>query len=263
MMGELMHGLGQLTPAMWAVAAAGAFSIGFAKSGIPGFGLLFVAVFAAVFPAKQSVGLVLPMLILGDLVAVRTYRAHTQWRVVWRLLPWTLGGIVAGWLLLAHLDNRRLALLIGWLLLGLLAMHVLRRAWQARLGAETAERPARLSLAGDALVGTAVGFATMTANAAGPMTTLYFLACKLPKFEFLGTAGWFFCIVNLLKVPFSIQAGMITLDSLGVNAVLAVVVVAGSAAGRWVARRIDQKVFEWAALVLTAAAAVHLVVSAW
>jgi uncharacterized protein len=257
---DLFH---ELTPAMWAVAAAGAFSVGFAKSGIPGFGLLFVAVFAAVFPAKQSVGLVLPMLVLGDIIAVRNYRQHTQWRVVWRLVPWTVGGIVAGWLLLAHLDNRGLKLLIGWLLLGLIVLHFVRQQWQARIGAEAAGQPEHFSVLGDALVGSTVGFATMTANAAGPMTTLYFLACKLPKYEFLGTAGWFFCIINLLKVPFSLEAGMMTPGSLKVNAALAIFVVLGSAAGWWVVKRVNQKVFEWTALGLTAAAAMHLLVSAW
>lgn len=258
----------QLEPWQWVLAAAGAFSVGFAKSGIPGFGLLFVAIFAAVFPAKVSVGLVLPMLILGDLAAIRSYRQHTQWRVVLRLLPWTVAGIVVGRVTLDHVDNRQLKLLIGGLLLGLIVLHLVRQEVQRRLAraraaAGEAEEVPRFSLAGDALVGTGIGFATMTANAAGPLTTLYFLACRLPKYEFLGTAAWFYCLANMIKVPFAVNAGLITRDSIGVNLALAVFVFLGSFAGWWVVKRVNQKWFEWTALALTAAAALHLLVSSW
>lgn len=247
-----------LTPTLWVLAAAGAFCVGFAKSGIPGFGLLFVAVFAAVFNAKQSTGLVLPMLILGDLLAIRNYRAHTQWSVVLRLLPWTVCGIGLGWWSLQHIQsNRTMQVLIGCILLSMIVLHFVRRWLQNRSGGAGAP-PAAAAWPTDAASGGMIGFATMTANAAGPVTTLYFIARGLPKYEFLGTAAWFYCIVNLIKVPFSVNLGLINSSSLRINATLAVFVLLGAWFGTWVVKRVNQKWFEMTALGLTALAAINL-----
>ena len=48
----------------------------------------------------------------------------------------------------------------------------------------------------------------MTANAAGPVMTLYLSAAGIDKRRFVGTSAWFFLIVNLAKVPFSIGLGL-------------------------------------------------------
>ena len=254
----------QLSPFFWVLAALGAFFVGFAKSGIPGFGLLFIAIFAAVFDAKQSTGLVLPLLIFGDLIAIRNYRQHAQWPVIFRLLPWTFAGVLGGWWTLQVIEsNRTMQVLIGTILLSMIVLHFIRQALQAR--SPTGENAPAVTgarrLAGDGLAGGAIGFATMTANAAGPVTTLYFIANRLPKFEFLGTAAWFYCIVNLVKVPFSAQLGLINAASLKLNLILMVFVVLGSVAGVWCVRRINQRWFELTALGLTALAAMNLLLN--
>lgn len=99
----------------------------------------------------------------------------------------------------------------------------------------------------------------MLANAAGPVMTIYLLACRLPKMAFVGTAAWFFLIVNLTKVPFSAGMGLITWDSVGVTLVLSPVVIGGGFAGRWVIGRINQRVFESLLFAFAAIAAVKLV----
>jgi uncharacterized membrane protein YfcA len=249
-----------LSPALFTLAAGGAFFVGFAKSGIPGFGLLFVAIFAAVFDAKASTGLVLPLLIFGDLVAIRNYRAHTQWKVIRALLPWTLAGVVAGWWALGRIEsNRTMQVLIGGILISMIALHFLRQWLQAHEAATQAAPPGKVRTAVvNTSAGLTVGFATMTANAAGPVTTLYFIARRLPKFEFLGTAAWFYCIVNIVKIPFSTQLGLINAESLGLNLALAPFVLMGSVAGMFAVRRINQRTFEITALVLTTVAALNL-----
>ena len=68
---------------------------------------------------------------------------------------------------------------------------------------------------------------------------MYFLAARFPVKEFLGTAAWFFAIVNLGKVPFSIGLGLITVPGLLVDLVL-VPVRGGRRALRPLARRTPQ-----------------------
>ena len=56
--------------------------VGVSKAGITGLSILSIALFNHVFPSsKQASGLVLPLLIFGDFVAVFAYRKHTQWQL--------------------------------------------------------------------------------------------------------------------------------------------------------------------------------------
>jgi uncharacterized membrane protein YfcA len=109
-----------------------------------------------------------------------------------------------------------------------------------------------------ALTGLLAGFTTMIANAAGPVMILYLLAMRLPKLQFIGTAAWFFLVVNLFKVPFSYGLGMISASSLMVSLWLVPVTIAGALTGRWLIARINQQLFETLALVLTLVAGVRL-----
>ena len=107
-------------------------------------------------------------------------------------------------------------------------------------------------------MGVLAGFTTLVANAAGPLMALYLLAMGLPKMEFVGTGAVFFLLLNLFKVPFMVNLGLITTDSFGVNLALAPAVWLGAWAGRKLLRRLNQKLFENLALGLSALAGLHL-----
>src|SRR5699024_9979154 len=119
-------------------------------------------------------------------------------------------------------------------------------------------QPGALAAAQGVGYGLMGGFTTMVANAAGPVMSLYFYAMRMPVLTFLGTSAWYFAIVNLFKVPFSAGLGLITRDTLVMDAMLIPVVLLGAFAGSKVARRIPQKVFENLILVLTVAASIGL-----
>jgi uncharacterized protein len=243
-------------PWQWGLLALGAMLVGVSKSGIPGLGILTVAIFSNLLPARASTGVVLPLLIVGDIVAAATYLRHTRWSHVARLFPWTIGGVVAGYFALRLIDDRTAAVLIGAILLGMLGLHVWR---SRRAAAERLEHEVEAHAAWFApLSGVLAGFTTLVANAAGPVLVLYLLAMRLPKLEFLGTGAAFFMALNLFKVPFMTQLGLINRESLALNLVLAPLVIAGSFLGRAVAGRISQQLFQRVALVLTFAAAVRL-----
>lgn len=100
----------------------------------------------------------------------------------------------------------------------------------------------------------------MVANAAGPVTLIYLLSMRLPKNELIGTSAWYFFILNWLKVPFSMNLGLINAPSLAFDAVLAPAVVAGAVGGLFLARRIPEKVFMAAIQALTLVSAVRMFV---
>jgi uncharacterized membrane protein YfcA len=238
-------------PWQWVFLVAGAMLAGFSKTGIPGVGILFVAVFANVMPARQATGAVLPLLIFADAFAFFAYRKNLEWGRVGRLLPWALAGVVAGWLVLARVNDAQTAHIVGAVIATMLGVHL----WRRRAAADPS---APLPPWFGPFAGLAAGFATMVANAAGPVMTLYLLARRLPKLEFLGTGAAFFLVINWIKVPFSAQLGLLTAPSLSLNLVLLPAVAVGALAGPWVVRRINQAAFETSALVLTAAAAAKL-----
>lgn len=245
-------------PWQWALLATGAILVGLSKSGIPGIGILAVAVFQWIIPPKEATGLVLPLLIVGDIAAVATYREHTQWRHVVRLFPWTAAGVVLGYFVFSRIDNRAASILIGAILLGMLALHLWRKGTSAEQRLEH-----RIEAHGAwfaPVIGVLAGFTTLIANAAGPLMVLYFLAMGLPKMKFLGTSAVYFFILNLFKVPFMADLGGITVPSLAVNLWLVPAVLAGSWLGRVVAGRVSQRLFEGVALALTAVSAVRMLV---
>ena len=239
----------------WGLVCLAAFLVGLSKTGIAGLGILAVAIFASVLPARESVGAVLVTLLAGDLVAVTTYRRDASWKHLLRLFPWAGLGVVLGALALGRIDDAGVRRLIGVILVSLLAIQVLRQITRADTAAETAA-PQHPWVVG--LTGVLAGFTTMVANASGPIMILYLLALRLPKVLFIGTAAWFFFALNLFKVPFSVGLGLITAASLAISLRLIPFAVAGAISGRWVLHAIDQRRFEQLAWGLTLIAGIRL-----
>ena len=236
-------------PWLWLFAALGAFMVGVSKAGITGLSILSIALFTQVFPSsKQASGLVLPLLIFGDFVAVFAYRKHTQWHYVWRLFPWTAFGVVLGYFALGRISDHATKSLIGGIIVSLAALSF----WQKYLSVANDKRTAALHWSVAALIGVLAGFITLVANAAGPLMAIYLVAMRLPKMEYVGTAAVFFMLLNLFKVPFMVDLGLITVQSFGFNLMLAPAVLLGAVAGRWLLMRVNQTLFEQLVLALSA-----------
>jgi uncharacterized membrane protein YfcA len=243
----------------WCLAALGALLVGVSKTGITGLSLLFVSIFAAIMPARRSTGLVLPLLMLGDVVAVISYRSHAQWRHVWRLLPWAGAGVAIGYFALGRMDEPQARFAIGVIVVSLAVLYIVRRL---RPGGDEEEHARWFA----PVIGILAGSTTLVANAAGPLTVIYMLAMRLPKMKYMGTTAVFFLLLNLLKMPFMIGLGLITRQSLTVGIVLAPAVLAGTWLGRWLLGWINQRVFETIilALALVAGASdVYLTAQSW
>lgn len=242
-----------LGPETWMLAALAALCIGLAKGGFGGLGMVAVLLMAQVLPARESTGAILPMLITADIFAVKAYHQHADRKLVLRLLWPALAGIVCGWLLMPHIPAHVFGRVIGWLTLGLIIL-VLIQKYGGPMLKFAAEHP---GIAWP--FGWLAGITTMLANAAGPVMTIYLLACKLPKMEFVGTAAWFFLTVNLVKVPFSTSLGLINGNSLTLNLILAPLVIGGVFAGRWLIKKVNQQVFEWLMILFSLAGAIRLI----
>ena len=241
-----------LSPLQWFFAAVGALCIGASKSGFMGLSMLTVVLMAQVFPQKESTGVVLPMLVLGDILAVAAFQRHANWGQIRRMLPPTAVGVAAGWLCMRVIPASRFGPVIGGIVLVMCALQAWRQVRPAAF--ERAPHTTAFSWT----MGGASGMSTMLANAAGPIMSLYFLALNLPKYELIGTSAWFFLLVNLYKIPFSAQLGLIHGSSLLFNLVLAPAIGLGAWGGRKLVAVVPQRAFEALLLCFAAAAAVRL-----
>ena len=240
-----------VSTAGWCLLVVAAIAVGIAKTALPGAATLAVALFAAVLPARASTG---ALLLVGDVVAIAAYRHDADWATLRRLVPGVVLGLVLGAGFLTLAGDRATAVLIGALLLVLIAvtLTLMRRA-----GTSVARgRTSRL------LYGTLSGFTTMTANAGGPVMTMYLLASRFAVAPFLDTTAWFFFAVNVVKLPLSIGLGVIRVETLRLNAVLAPVVIVSALAGRRLAIRMNQNLFDRLVTALTVVSAGYLIVGA-
>lgn len=237
----------------WLIVLCGAFAIGMNKGGLAGLGILPVLLFAFVFKARESTGFILPLLIVGDLCAIRVYRRVVIWKNFWTLLPPALAGIVLGYFLMGRLVEEVFAPLIGWIILSLIALQFLRGWLGEKLDHVFESHGFGLGM------GMLTGITTMLANAAGPVANLYFLSVGLPKWNLIGTSAWVFFVINLCKLPFSAQLGLTNACSLSLALVLAPLVLGGFFFGRHLAGVMPQKLFEHFLLTCTAIGALKLV----
>lgn len=228
---------------------------GFAKTGLPGAGILAAILLANLLPdTRQSVGTLLPLLIFADFFAVGTYRKHTDWKVVGKILPPTFLGVAIGAVALNRLHGPSFDLAMGILVLFQLALDLLRE----RMGWDHLPHHVLYSV----VLGVLTGFTTTLGNMAGPIMTLYLLSLGLNKHRFMGSMAWFFLITNSVKVPVFVWQGMITPETLRDSLSFAPGVVAGAWIGRVVFTRIPQKPFKITVQILALLAALRLLTTA-
>jgi len=230
----------QLAFWQWLLGGFSAFVLGAAKTGMPGGGTLAIPLMILVVGnARYAAAWTAPILSTGDIFAVAYWRRHADARKLLSLIPWVVLGGTGGAFAL-NLDEHLLRRIVASIVGTMLVLFVLqRRGWFGQLSR------------GAWLYGICAGFATVVANAAGPVMNMYLLTRRLSKEQFVATGAWFFFVVNLAKVPIYIWYGLFSVQSLVFNALMAPVVIVGGFAGLWLIHRVPQRVFEWLVVALT------------
>ncbi|MFE0803678.1 sulfite exporter TauE/SafE family protein [Streptomyces sp. NPDC058812] len=250
--------LWHLTGWEFAALAFAALLVGFSKTAVSGANTVSLAIFAAVLPARASTGILLPVLIAGDILAVLTYRRHAHWPTLWRLFPAVAVGVVAGTVFLVWADDAIVRTSIGAILLFMAGVTLWRRRQAADADGQPDEVTSRTGRVKARSYGVLGGFTTMVANAGGPVMSMYLLSAGFRKLGFLGTSAFFFLIVNVSKLPFSAGLGLIDGRSLLLDAALVVFVVPGAFIGKWAVNRINQRLFERLVIAATVVGGLQL-----
>jgi len=243
-----------MTAFQLAILSVSALLVGVNKSGIPGLGMLPVILLAVAFDADPgfATGVMLLMICAGDIFAVSYYRRTADWKIVVRLLPYTMLGLAIGAVTLRYWTGQEnLRIMIGWIILLLAAVHLVRIAFFKH-----AAIPSHWAFS--AVVGFTAGFTTHVANAAGPVMALYLLSMKLPKARYVGTCAWFFMIMNWTKLPIFCFEGRVTAAALHAVLPMLLLILAGAVLGVLFVKRAPQRFFEIVIEIIVIVSAVKL-----
>jgi len=204
----------------WIAISFAIFLLGMAKSGIKGIGIIIVMILAFVFGEKASTGVLLPLLISADIFAVIYYHRHAQWSFIKKLIPWMILGVLVGVLTGNYITEELFKKIMAIIIIGSVGIMFYF------------ENKKLLNIPNNFLfsssTGFLAGFTTMIGNLAGPISNIYFLAMRLPKNEFIGTAAWLFFIINVFKFPFHVFVWKtINKETLVLNSVMIPVMIIG------------------------------------
>ncbi len=224
---------------------------GFIKAGLPSLGALLSATVALVFSPRDALGITLIYLLIGDTVAVSLYWRLAHWQELKKMIVPVVVGIVAGGFLLNNLDNERLGLAIGVMVLLLVLMEPVRP--QLTRLAMAHPRAARNTS------GALAGLATTIGNASGPILSIYFLLLNLDKRAFIGTGSIFFLFVNVAKLPIFMSQDIFHMQYAASIALTAPLVYVGAIGGKKFLEWIPQSWFNRVVLFFTAVAGIWLI----
>ncbi|MDF2543058.1 MAG: putative permease [Herbinix sp.] len=236
----------------WITVIITAFLVGFSKTGIGGVMMMAIPILANTFGGKDSTGILLPMLLVGDIFAIWYYRKSVDWRKVFTPLPWALVGLAIGAFIGNYISDKVFVILIG--LIVLFCLGILIYTEKKGKDFQVPNNPLFYIL-----VGILSGFASMIGNAAGPIFSIYLLALGFKKNNFMGTNAWFFFIINSTKLPLQIFVWHnISLKTFFLTLSMIPIITIGAILGFIVLKKINEKYFRYIVIAMTAIAALRL-----
>lgn len=230
-------------PVFVAVAMLAVILVGLSKSGLlTGMGVVGVPLLTLVMPARDAAGMMLPVLMAMDAIALLVYRRQVQWKIVWILLPGALMGTAIAWSLSAVVSEAMVRLAIG-----IVALAFVLDAWLPLREKLKSLPPSRLW---GTIWGAVAGFTSFVSHTGGPPVQIYLLPLRLSPALFAGTNAVFFAVVNAIKVPPYFFLGQLSWANMRLSLLLMPVAVAGMLAGVFLVRRIRPDSFYKIAYVL-------------
>jgi len=233
----------------WLVVCLAITFIGIAKSGFGGgLGLIVVPITALALPytgkytTDDALGLLLPLLLVGDVISVSQNWREVRWPILRRLLPGAFVGMCFGAYLIYLLKSHAaIAAALIDLEIGCESVLMVSMAWYRQLHGRQhwlMPEPAR-----GLITGSFAGTSTTLAHAAGPIIAMYLVPLELGRLGMIGTGQTFFMIANATKLPLYWQAGLFQRMSPLFALTFCPLVIVGALFGRWLSRKMSDKVF--------------------
>ncbi|MBS3847210.1 sulfite exporter TauE/SafE family protein [Devosia sp. J2-20] len=218
------------------IAVIAVLIVGLSKAGLLGsLGMVGVPLLSLIMPARDAAGVMLPVLLAMDAIAVYAYRKEVDWRVLRMMLPGAAVGTIVGWVLWAFVSDAAVLLFVGviTLLFILDALLPIRK----KLEGLPPSKPWGI------FWGSFAGFTSFISHTGGPPFQIYVLPQRLPPAIYAGTSAVFFAIVNTSKLIPYFFLGQLNVHNLQLSAMFIPVGIVGVFAGIFLVRRISMKLF--------------------
>ena len=218
------------------IAVIAVLIVGLSKAGLLGsLGMVGVPLLSLIMPARDAAGVMLPVLLAMDAIAVYAYRKEVDWRVLRMMLPGAAVGTIVGWVLWAFVSDAAVLLFVGviTLLFILDALLPIRK----KLEGLPPSKPWGI------FWGSFAGFTSFISHTGGPPFQIYVLPQRLPPAIYAGTSAVFFAIVNTSKLIPYFFLGQLNVHNLQLSAMFVPVGIVGVFAGIFLVRRISMKLF--------------------
>ena len=211
----------------------------------------------SIMPARTVVGFMLPLLFATDIFALFHYWKRWEKSNIARLIPGTVLGIAVGGFILNDISDLYLKKVIGGIACFFALLEFIRARLTTRAGANLSIS-VRLKVWHGVIAGVLTGLFSTLARLGGLVVTMYLLPQRLPNRAFVGTTTAIYFLINLFKIPFYIQLGLFTFDSLIENVALLPYIALGVITGIFMNQRIPRGIFARVILFLVFAAGVRL-----
>ena len=223
-------------PLFYLVAIPAITLVGLSKGGFGGaLAILGVPLMSLTISPVTAAGILLPILLVMDVVALAAYRRVFDKANLVVLLPSGIAGIAVGWALAAWLTPSSIRLVVG--------MMAIVFALRFLVMAKTRPAPQRAGKVLGSILGMASGLTSFIAHAGGPPFQIYMLPQRLDPAVLTGTSVIFFAAVNLIKVVPYAALGQLGLTNLAASALLLPVALFSTMGGVYIARHINHELF--------------------
>ncbi|MCX8066126.1 MAG: sulfite exporter TauE/SafE family protein [Candidatus Hydrogenedentes bacterium] len=237
----------------WTFVSIGVIIQGISKSGFAGgAGILSVPLMMLVMPPNKVTATLLPILILCDLNAIYVHRNNKLWQPILEIYIPSIIGIIIGsilWWYMGENDIKQyekiLKQFVGIIAI-VFALYILARETSMKLVENR-----KFGIKAGIILGILAGITSTMAHAAGPIVSLFLFSKNLGKTLFVGTVAWTFTLINITKLPFYIQVGLIDWSVIKFDLLLIPLVPLGSYLGIWLHNRVSEKLFNYAIMILT------------
>lgn len=232
-----------IDPVFLSVAVLAVFLVGLSKSGlVVGLGVIGVPLLSLVMPARDAAGMMLPLLLVMDAIAVYTYRRDVDWKLFWLLVPGAFAGMGMAWALSAVVSEAAVRLIIG-----LVALLFVLDGWlplRKKLEGLPPSRP------WGTFWGGLSGFTSFISHTGGPPVQIYLMPFRLPPTLYAGTVAVYFAVINAAKLLPYYTLGQLSVANVQLSFMLLPVAALGVMLGIYLVRRISAGLFYHIAYVV-------------
>jgi uncharacterized membrane protein YfcA len=222
-------------PWFYAAAIPAMLILGLSKGGFTTMGMLSVPIMALVISPVQAAGIVLPILVLSDIVALVSYRNIFDSRTLKIMLPAAVIGIAIGWATAAWVTEHHIRLIVGVVSV----LFALNYWFRDRLKQE----PHGHNVAKGGFWGIIAGFTSFVSHAGGPPFQMYAVPLRLAPRVYAGTSVILFAAINAIKLVPYFFLGQFDATNLTTSAILLPVSIPATFFGVWLVKKFETDAF--------------------